>query len=550
MTPAGDSAELQPGDEDTVAAEEGWQTAVQPVPGSALLPDPSASRTAVPESTVGGVLQAEVGGPQTRAAAVEGEELTTTAAAPQQSTAEERAPIPEDSSSAPEPEDSELDQGPVLARSATPEPCVQHLALTTLSPVEPLGPPQNQGGTPASNPSPAQPSSVPESDGEGPPKMDFVDNRIKTLDEKLRTLLYPEHSGTGAPVGPVAPLTASEEGPGGEEAAAGLETPPDSKPSSSSSSSSSSRSSSCSDLTAVTASQGSEFTEVTQLSGDGDGGAVLQVPAPAGREGVGLACPSQPAVNQLPPPCSFSCPLFGRDGPSAAVRALPVEPAVLAILPHSEASSPADPGQGALRAGAHKLQAGEGSLSHAGELFESTSTVERSEGPDTDPSQTSEGLQQRGRFQVTTVLQETTPTPPRSADGGSPEQNGGSEETGGSLEFTGDSQEQEKTVGRFSVRRALGPQQQQNPGPGETDSSSVTPERDSESRSPSSSSSSQSEGWASPAQPSTDQGSPPRACPPQQEQGTPRLPSSSSPPFSSDEESEDLRRELHTLREK
>ncbi|XP_042303576.1 serine/threonine-protein kinase WNK3 [Sceloporus undulatus] len=36
-----------------------------------------------------------------------------------------------------------------------------------------------------------------ESDSEGPPKMDFVDNNIKTLDEKLRTLLYQEHSFSG-----------------------------------------------------------------------------------------------------------------------------------------------------------------------------------------------------------------------------------------------------------------------------------------------------------------------------------------------------------------
>ncbi|XP_060619270.2 serine/threonine-protein kinase WNK3 isoform X2 [Anolis sagrei] len=36
-----------------------------------------------------------------------------------------------------------------------------------------------------------------ESDSEGPPKMDFADNNIKTLDEKLRTLLYQEHSFSG-----------------------------------------------------------------------------------------------------------------------------------------------------------------------------------------------------------------------------------------------------------------------------------------------------------------------------------------------------------------
>ncbi|XP_034505224.1 serine/threonine-protein kinase WNK3 isoform X3 [Ailuropoda melanoleuca] len=38
------------------------------------------------------------------------------------------------------------------------------------------------------------PSTILESDGEGPPKMEFADNRIKTLDEKLRNLLYQEHS--------------------------------------------------------------------------------------------------------------------------------------------------------------------------------------------------------------------------------------------------------------------------------------------------------------------------------------------------------------------
>ncbi|XP_065279158.1 serine/threonine-protein kinase WNK3, partial [Emys orbicularis] len=50
-----------------------------------------------------------------------------------------------------------------------------------------------QAQTPGSEPAPLPPS-VPEADGEGPPKRDFVDNRIKTLDEKLRTLLYQEHS--------------------------------------------------------------------------------------------------------------------------------------------------------------------------------------------------------------------------------------------------------------------------------------------------------------------------------------------------------------------
>ncbi|XP_059012931.1 serine/threonine-protein kinase WNK3 isoform X3 [Mustela lutreola] len=38
------------------------------------------------------------------------------------------------------------------------------------------------------------PTTILESDGERPPKMEFADNRIKTLDEKLRNLLYQEHS--------------------------------------------------------------------------------------------------------------------------------------------------------------------------------------------------------------------------------------------------------------------------------------------------------------------------------------------------------------------
>ncbi|XP_073920209.1 serine/threonine-protein kinase WNK3 isoform X4 [Castor canadensis] len=48
--------------------------------------------------------------------------------------------------------------------------------------------------TPGIEPTTLLPSTVLESDGERPPKMEFADNRIKTLDEKLRNLLYQEHS--------------------------------------------------------------------------------------------------------------------------------------------------------------------------------------------------------------------------------------------------------------------------------------------------------------------------------------------------------------------
>ncbi|XP_078520684.1 serine/threonine-protein kinase WNK3 isoform X2 [Lissotriton helveticus] len=57
---------------------------------------------------------------------------------------------------------------------------------------------QQQAQTPTLEPSLIHSSSVQESDADGPPKIDFVDNRIKTLDEKLRTLLYPEHSPSGS----------------------------------------------------------------------------------------------------------------------------------------------------------------------------------------------------------------------------------------------------------------------------------------------------------------------------------------------------------------
>ncbi|KAJ1095066.1 hypothetical protein NDU88_000237 [Pleurodeles waltl] len=55
-----------------------------------------------------------------------------------------------------------------------------------------------QAQTPSLEPSLIHSSSVQESDADGPPKIDYVDNRIKTLDEKLRTLLYPEHSPSGS----------------------------------------------------------------------------------------------------------------------------------------------------------------------------------------------------------------------------------------------------------------------------------------------------------------------------------------------------------------
>ncbi|XP_016139279.1 serine/threonine-protein kinase WNK1-like isoform X2 [Sinocyclocheilus grahami] len=93
--------------------------------------------------------------------------------------------------------ESELSTGEdTVSHSAPPHPTSD----TSLPPL-----PLSETALPAIShtftPSPAQPSSVAESDSEGPPKIEFVDNRIKTLDEKLRTLLYQEHSGSGAALG-------------------------------------------------------------------------------------------------------------------------------------------------------------------------------------------------------------------------------------------------------------------------------------------------------------------------------------------------------------
>ncbi|XP_053704830.1 serine/threonine-protein kinase WNK3 isoform X2 [Synchiropus splendidus] len=88
------------------------------------------------------------------------------------------AGVAEDASSAPPPPSSDSSLPPL------------HLSAT-----EPSLPPISH----ALSPSPAQPSSVAESDSEGPPKIEFVDNRIKTLDEKLRNLLYQEYSAGATP---------------------------------------------------------------------------------------------------------------------------------------------------------------------------------------------------------------------------------------------------------------------------------------------------------------------------------------------------------------
>ncbi|XP_030905080.1 serine/threonine-protein kinase WNK2 isoform X3 [Melopsittacus undulatus] len=112
-----------------------------------------------------------------------------------------------------------LERQPVAQVPVLPEPsqpsAVQHPfvspsfpAATTADPLAVVG---SQLQSPTQGPAPAapqhaagvallqqQPPGTAESDGEGPPRVDFVDNTIKSLDEKLRNLLYQEYVPTSS----------------------------------------------------------------------------------------------------------------------------------------------------------------------------------------------------------------------------------------------------------------------------------------------------------------------------------------------------------------
>ncbi|XP_077428351.1 uncharacterized protein wnk3 isoform X2 [Vanacampus margaritifer] len=199
-------------------------------------------------------------------------------------------------------------------------------------------PPLHLGATEASllplsntlTPSPAQPSSVAESDSEGPPKIEFGDNRMKTLDEKLRNLLYQEHSVGGAgPAGGAAPALTSTSAPstsaGGDESSEPhtLSFPPpasvsDASPHSSSSTTSSSSSSSSSttpdpESCGVAEDDSSEVLMVQQL------------------------CTSSPSTTTGPPESFLPAK---QDDPAGPQRPpVPGEPTILAVIPPSDNST-------------------------------------------------------------------------------------------------------------------------------------------------------------------------------------------------------------------
>ncbi|XP_071072687.1 serine/threonine-protein kinase WNK2 [Dasypus novemcinctus] len=113
-----------------------------------------------------------------------------------------------------------------------PQPAFsQTVPLFPAAVVEPVSLAAPQLPSPPLGPAaPAQPPSALESDGEGPPpRVGFVDSTIKSLDEKLRTLLYQEHiptsSASGGTPGEGGDRDFSLEPPGGTSAGGAPLTP-------------------------------------------------------------------------------------------------------------------------------------------------------------------------------------------------------------------------------------------------------------------------------------------------------------------------------------
>ncbi|XP_042346910.1 LOW QUALITY PROTEIN: serine/threonine-protein kinase WNK2-like [Plectropomus leopardus] len=354
-------------------------------------------------------------------------------------------------------------------------------------------------------PSPAQPSSVAESDSEGPPKIEFVDNRIKTLDEKLRNLLYQEYSSGAAPTGGAAsgPTSAASTSAGGDESsepqlhhtsflppASSSDTSPHS--SSSSTSSTTSRSSSTSPDPERDGRVEKASSEVPSFA---EIGPVEQQPGPSLPS---TSASSTPPTSLLPP---------NQDESAWPQRPpVPGEPTILAVPPHSDTSTTGDaswpPNQHPipLRHGQQKHNAGEGRSS-------SQAIREEKEAPPLNPPHL-----RKGRFQVTPVPQ---PSPPKAA----PSSHGGTH----------------RKVGRFSVTQAETKKEDR-----QTDSSPVSPDLERDRRKSRAKEGEKDDSKRTPAMAHLPRG-----------HGHSHSPLGSSDDDDESElEDEDLRKELHKLREK
>uniref|UniRef100_A0A1A8ETB4 WNK lysine deficient protein kinase 3 n=1 Tax=Nothobranchius korthausae TaxID=1143690 RepID=A0A1A8ETB4_9TELE len=329
-------------------------------------------------------------------------------------------------------------------------------------------------------PSPAQPSSVAESDSEGPPKMGFVDNRIKTLDEKLRNLLYQEYSSGASCSGAASvPVSAASSSAGGDELSElqSLQHSSFHPPAFSSDTSPHSSSS----TTSSTTSRCSSTSPDPERDRRGEE-AYLDVPnlvqlSPVDQQ-PGPSLTSNAASSSLLLPCQDS---------SAGVPGQPVpgEPTVLAVLPHSDtiatedASWPPSQQPIPLRHGQQQHNAGGGyfglnltcpsirnpvskkswtrkfknwacKLRHSTSLFKKPrvpqDSISHSLGDEKKATLLSSPISRKGRFQVTPVPQTS---PPKDA----PLSHGGTH----------------RRVGRFSVTRT-----ETKRGDPQTDSSPVS----------------------------------------------------------------------------
>ncbi|XP_071332245.1 serine/threonine-protein kinase WNK3 isoform X8 [Trachinotus anak] len=402
-------------------------------------------------------------------------------------------------------------------------------------------------------PSPAQPSSVAESDSEGPPKIEFVDNRIKTLDEKLRNLLYQEYSsGAALAGGTVSGLTsAASTSAGGDESSEPqllhhLSFPPPASSSDTSPHSSSSTTSSTTSRSSSTSPDperdGGREDASSEVPNSVELGPVEQQPGPSLPS---TSASSTPPTSLLPP---------SQDDSALPQRPpVPGEPTILAVPPHSDTSTTGDaswpPNQHPipLRHGQQQHNAGGGyfglnltcpsirnpvskkswtrkfknwacKLRHSASLFKksrvqqdgrssSQALREEKEAAPLNPPQS-----HKGRFQVTPVPQTS---PPKDASSGH-----------GSTH---------RKVGRFCVTQA-----EMKKEDGQTGSSPVSPHLERERRRSRAKEGEKDESKRTPAMAHLSRG-----------HGH-----SHSPPGSSDDddeselEDEDLRRELHKLREK
>ncbi|XP_019732858.1 serine/threonine-protein kinase WNK3 isoform X3 [Hippocampus comes] len=233
-------------------------------------------------------------------------------------------------------------------------------------------PPLHLGATEASfiplsltlTPSPAQPSSVAESDSEGPPKIEFGDNRMRTLDEKLRNLLYQEHCVSGAsPAGGAASAltstsTASTSAGGDEsfEPQALCIPPPTSVSDASPHSTSSTTSSSSTSSTTTT-------PDPESCEGPREGSSEVSQSAKQGLMELQL-CPSHSstystATTGTTPSAAF---LPAKQDVPAEPQHPPVpgEPTILAIAPHSDSSTTEE----ALRAHRQQIPLRNGAQQH------------------------------------------------------------------------------------------------------------------------------------------------------------------------------------------